>query len=181
MKIALDIATFVGGLAAIVFFYDRFAPILVKRRRESRNSLSLFSEEFAPKISSSRPAIRQPSLVRVSPRWVELSLIGYSVFLTMVIAILGARTDFAAIGVLCMFLGGIPCFFEGPVRRRGHENLADVLLFSGVFAMFGGFLIGMVGSLAKEYFATSNITASVWATVVGLLLAGSYSYWSVRA
>ena len=79
-----------------------------------------------------------------------------------------------------MLLGCIPAFFEGALTRRGYDNLAAFLLFYGAFAAFGGFLIGMVGALAEEYFEASNITASVWVTAVGLPLAGSYSYWSVR-
>jgi len=157
MKWILDIATVLGGVAALVYFWDRLAVLWSRRRH-----LEVYCENPAwySKTRHSNTESQIPSIV-------FSSLAG--IFLGIVCGIFG---------YIGMMLFSYLSIFSSPLEklaeRFGYENVSGGLLNASIFMFFWGTFagIGMIILQSIGGFAFTGFSLGISMAILGGIAGG---------
>jgi hypothetical protein len=155
----LEISTLLGGLAALVFFYDRFW------RRGNRNSPSSRNREvFGLRINRDKPSLY--------PKGVLIGMTIHNFVSSFCFALLGYR--FGLPGQVGFWvLGSLPSYllaklFEGPRFKDKYPDADAIFLSGALFTIFGGYfafaLAGLLCYLNGD--PDANSLAGSWFAVI---------------
>src|ERR1044072_4665742 len=135
MKIILDIATILGGIAAILFFWDRLAiPHYLARFKHNRDNIK--SKIVRERTRDSLDRDRVPTTLCCTLAGLLLGLIGIKY---------GHEGQFIIPLIVCIPLGIINEVLE----RYDYELAFTVITFSIAFSLFWGFIAAIIGAIIE--------------------------------
>lgn len=146
-EVVLQISTFLGGLAAVVFFYDRYkSRERAKSLREVEAKKRSPSSEGLSDVLAKRQALYHTRKTDLRAkfkdwgiRWTAIHFFVSSICFGLVSFWLGFGGQ-----AIFSFFGGIPSLLMGYIlRKANHEDAYDVFSSGALFSMGGGFLAFM--------------------------------------
>jgi uncharacterized membrane protein len=156
MKIVLDVATILGGIAAVIFFWDRFSALRYRVIQRVAN------QQLPP-----TPQLTLSSLEKHQIPTIIFCSIG-----GVIIGIVGGNFGYEGM-ILSAFLWLIPGLVGGKFDDwKLYEDFSTMLLFGGGVIFFWGELLGLF-CLAIEAISgvhVSGFTAGIILSVIGAIV-----------